>query len=121
MTSTLKVLSVDATGVTYADPSDRNCTVRFKSTTSKKSLNGVPTDNYATEIIYNDDVDVTIAGVSASDALSVRLRTSGAAASAARLKEILLSMAAQLDNWESEGVFTGFPPVSAPVITSPWV
>lgn len=116
--STLKVLSQDASGVTYADPSDRNCTVRFKSTTSKKSLNGVPTENYATEIIYNDDVGVVVAGVNASDALSVRLRTSGAAASAARLKEILLSMASQLDNWETEGVFVGFPPVTAPVITT---
>lgn len=114
--STLKLLHTDASGVTYADPSDRNCTVRFKSTTSQKSLNGVPVNNYATEIIYNDGVDVTVSGNPAQDALSVRLRTSGAAESSARLSEILLAMAAQLAAWETEGVFAGFPPATAPVI-----
>lgn len=114
--STLKALSQDATGVTYADPSDRGCTVRFKSTSTGKSLNGVPVTNHATEIIYNDDVDVSVGGVSAVDALSVRIRTSGSAASGTRLREILLSLAAQVGVWETEGVFVGFPPTTAPVI-----
>lgn len=114
--STLKVLHVDGSGVTYADPADRGNTVRFKSSTSKKALNGIPVSNHVTEIIYNDDFAAEVAGVSVQDALSVRLRTSGTAASSARLREILLSMAAQVGQWESEGVFTGFPPVTAPVI-----
>lgn len=117
--STLKLLSQDATGVTYADPSDRNCTVRFKSTSASKSLNGVAATNYSTEIIYNDGVDVVVGGVNAVDALSVRLRTSGADVSKVRLKAILLSLAAQVDEWETEGVFAGFPPVTAPVIPAP--
>lgn len=114
--STLKALSTDATGVTYADPSDRNCTVRFKNTSTSKSLNGVPVTNYGTEIIINDGVDVTVGGVAAVDALSVRLRTSGAAESGARLREILLALAAQVGQWDTEGVFVGFPPQTAPVI-----
>lgn len=117
--ATLKLLSQDGTGVTYADPTDRNCTVRFKSNTSSKSLNGVTVDNHTTEIIYNDGVDVVVSGVNASDALSVRLRTSGAAASAARLIEILDSMKAQITVWNNEGVFAGFPPTTAPVIPAP--
>lgn len=116
--STLKVLSIAAGGVTYADPADRGCTVRFKSASTSKNLNGVPTTNHTTEIIINDDVDVTVGGVNAVDALSVRLRTSGAAASGPRLRAVLLSLAAQLDEWETEGVFAGFPPVTAPVITA---
>lgn len=115
--STLKVLSVDGSGVTYADPTDRDLTVRFKNSTTSKSLNGVSVANHTTEIIYNDGVDVVVGGgVNAVDALSVRLRTSGAAPSGARLREILLSMAAQVGQWETEGVFAGFPPTAAPVV-----
>lgn len=116
--STLKVLSQDGTGVIYADPANRDCTVRFKHNSSSKSLNGIQTTNHTCEVIYNDDNPVSLGGVSATDALSVRLRTSGAAASAARLRQILLAMAAQVDTWEAEGVFAGFPPVTAPVIGS---
>lgn len=116
--STLKLLSTDATGVTYADPSDRNCTVRFKSNSASKSLNGVPVANYGTEIIINDGVDVSVGGVAAVDALSVRIRASGTAESGPRLRVILLALAAQLGQWETEGVFVGFPPATAPVIPS---
>lgn len=116
--STLKMLSLDAFGPTYADPSDRGCTVRFKSTSTNKSLGGVQVPNYTTEIIVNDDVPVVVAGVNAADALSVRIRTSGASVSGPRLRGVLLSIAAQLGTWETEGVFVGFPPTTAPVITN---
>jgi hypothetical protein len=57
---------------------------------------------------------VTVAGVAANDAVSVRLRVSATKESAARVKNILLSMAAQVDAWADEGVFIGFPPTTTP-------
>lgn len=114
--TTLKVLRHDATGVIYSDPSDPNLTVRFRSTSTTKNLNGIPVGNYATEIIYNDDNPITVAAVAAQDAVSVRLRVSATKESAARVKEILLSMAAQVGTWADQGVLIGFEPTSAPVI-----
>lgn len=114
--STLKVLTVDGSGQTYADPANRGNTVRFKSNTTSKALNGVQVQNHTQEIIYNDSNAVDLNGVHAFDPVSVRLRTSGAAVSSQRIREILLAMAAQVGTWETEGVFQGFPPVTAPVI-----
>lgn len=113
---TLKVLKTENTGVVYADPSDPTLVVRFRSTSSPKSLNGVATKNHLTEVIYNVDNDVSINGVSAKDAVSVRIRTSGAYQSKARIKQLLVSAAAQVDDWADEDVFVGFNPVTAPAI-----
>lgn len=112
----LKLLRSDATGVTYADPTDPNMSVRFRNAATTKSLSGVPVQNYATEIIYNDDFAITVSGVNAQDAISVRLRVSATKESAARVKKILTSMAAQLDEWADEAVFVGFNPDTVPVI-----
>ena len=102
-------------GVTYADPADPGLTVRFKQDVRTKSLNGVSVDNHATEIIYNDDFAVTLSGgISAIDAVSVRLRVSGTAYSKARIKSILVAMAADVDNWADEHVFGGFRPITTP-------
>lgn len=114
--TTLKVLRHDATGVIYADPSDPNLTVRFRSASQTKSLNAIPVSNYKTEVIYNDDNPIVIAAVNAQDAVSVRLSVSATKESAARVKEILLSMAAQVGTWADQGVFVGFEPTNAPVI-----
>jgi len=112
----LKLLRQDATGVSYADLADPNMTVRFRNAAATKSLNGVPVQNFTTEVIYNDDNAVVVAGVNAQDAVSVRLRVSATKESAVRVKNILLSMAAQVDDWADEGVFVGFQPTSVPVI-----
>lgn len=114
--STLKVQRLENTGVVYADPSDLNVSVRFRHSVGQKSINGVPVSNHVTEVIYNDDNNVTVGGVNAIDAVSVRLRVSGAAESKARIRELLLAMAAQVDNWDDESVFQGFNPTTAPVI-----
>jgi hypothetical protein len=114
--TTLKVLRHNADGVTYADPADPNLTVRLRSSSATKSLNSIPVSNYVTEIIYNDDNPITVSAVNAQDAVSVRLRTSATKESAVRLKEILLSMAAQVGTWSDQGVFVGFEPSTAPVI-----
>lgn len=116
MPISLKLQRQDATGVIYADLADPNMTVRFRNTAATKSLNGVPVQNYATEIIYNDDNAVTVSGVAAQDAVSVRIRVSATKESAARVKNILISAAAQLDEWADEGVFVGFQPTTTPVI-----
>lgn len=105
----------DATSVTFADPKDPNFTVRFKTTSSKKTLQGITTDNYVTEIIVNDDNEVILNSVTVSDPLSLRIKLSGAVVSQDRLKAIAKSVAAQLPVWYSENVMLGFEPVTAPV------
>jgi hypothetical protein len=113
---TLQVLKTEPTGVVYADPAEPDLTVRFKNTSRAKSLSGVPTTNYTTEIIINDDNTVTIGGSDVVDALSVRIRVSGTSASAARIKELLGMAADGLEQWSDEHVFIGFTPVTAPAI-----
>lgn len=112
---TMKVLRRETDGVVYADPADRGFTIRFKNSTATKNLSGVPTTNHATEIIVNDDVDVTLNSVAAVDALSIRIRTSCSKEAMPRLKLLLVSLAGQLDEWSTEDVFLGFEPVTAPL------
>lgn len=113
--SNTQVLTRDAYGVTYADPAEPDFTVRFKTNRTLKGLNGVNVDNYLTEVIVNDRNEVTIGSVTANDPLSVRVRVSGSIESMARLKEIVTSIATQLDTWGNENVFLGFEPVTVPV------
>lgn len=119
MPTTLSVRSQDNAGVTYANPGKPDTTVRFRFSGSSKALNGVTVPNYATEVIVNDNNAVTVGGVSAQDALSIRVRVSGALESKARLRQLLLSLAAQIGTWETENVMQGFRPVTAPVIVDP--
>lgn len=116
---TLAVKSQDNSGVTYADPAKPDCSIRFRSTTVQKTLNGQAVPNLATEIIVNDNNSVTIGGASAVDALSIRVRVSGTLESKTRLRNLLVSLAAQLGDWETENVMQGFRPTTAPVITTP--
>lgn len=104
-------------GSIFADPVQPSFNVRFKTTTSRKSLNGVQTNNLITEIIITDDNQVTIGGINAVDALSVRLRVSGAVESLDRLKEILSGACAQVNSWTNENVLTGFTPSTVPLNT----
>lgn len=111
----LKLYSQQTNGVTYADPVNPGFTVRFKTASSGKSLNGLQTTNYATEIIINDVHGVTINGVGANDALSVRVRTSGSVASIDRLALMLKAVASQLPTWADENVLVGFQPATLPI------
>lgn len=113
---TLSVKSQDSSGVTYADPAKPDMTVRFRSSTVNKLLNGVQVPNYSAEIIANDNNSVTVGGVAAKDALSVRVRVSGSLESKGRLRDILTSIAAQMGQWETENVMQGFRPTTAPAI-----
>lgn len=115
---TFKIQKIETNGVVYANPANAT-TVRFRNTSTSKSLSGVVTKNQLTELIYNDDHPVSIAGQNSSDAISVRLRVSASPASQARVKQILLAMAAQLDEWTAEDVFLGFNPTTAPVVPAP--
>jgi len=117
MSVTLSVKTQDSAGVTYADPAKPDMTIRFRSSNANKTLSGVTVPNYSTEIIVNDNNTVTVGGVSALDALSIRVRVSGCLASKTRLRQLLTSIAAQLGTWETENVMQGFRPGTAPVIT----
>lgn len=115
--ATLQLIRQDSTGVTYANPAKPDQTVRFQNTTSQKTLNGVSVPNYRTELIYNEQNSIEVAtDVYAADAISVRLSVSGASMSATQLGVLILSLAAQLSAWNTQHVFAGFPPTSAPVI-----
>jgi len=114
--TTLSVKSLDNSGVTYADPGKPDTTIRFRFSTTSKVLNGVPTANYATEIIVNDNFPVTLGAVDALDAISIRIRVSGSLASKARIGLFLTSLAAQLGTWNTENVNQGFRPSTAPVL-----
>lgn len=113
--SSTQLLVSDKFGSTFADPTDPNFTVRFKTTKTRKSLAGKSTDNYVTEIIVNDLDDVTIGDSVAPDAISVRIRTSTSELSMGRLKAILSSVASQLPTWTTENVLLGFRPTTVPV------
>lgn len=110
----LQLYSRDANGVTFADPADPDYTIRFKNTKTRKSLNGVSVDNHVEEIVFNDLVPVTIGSQTANDAVSIRIRISGSAASHTRVKSILASIAAQLPGWATGNVALGFEPTVAP-------
>jgi len=112
---TIKIQKIENTGVVYSDPADPGLTIRFKQTEQAKSLNGVQAANHVTEIIINDDNAVTVAGQSAVDAVSLRLRVSGTAFSKARIKA-LLGVLSSSSAWADEDVFGGFRPVTTPSI-----
>lgn len=109
-----QLYSRDANGVTFADPTDPNYTVRFKNTQTRKSLSGISVDNYVEEIVVNDLNPVTIGAASANDSVSVRIRISGSSLSHTRTKAILKSLAAQLPGWADGNVALGFEPSAAP-------
>lgn len=110
-----KKLRSDATGVTYADPSDPDYTVRFKFSNSVKSLSGNPVQNNVCEIIVNDIYNVVLGSETVQEALSIRLKVSGSHHSAARKKAMLSALAGKLDTWAMEDVLEGFEPTSVPV------
>lgn len=103
-------------GSVFADPTEPDYTVRFKTTSAPKSVSGQKTTNYITEIIINDNNDVTVGGVGAVDPVSVRVRVSGCLESQARVNAIVTSVAGQLSAWAGEHVLTGFLPTTKPLV-----
>lgn len=112
---TFKVQKTENTGIVYADPSDPDLTVRLKHSAQAKSLNGVSVTNQVTEVIVNDSTNISIGGVGAVDALSIRVRVSGSLAATARKKALITALMATLGAWQDEDVFSGFNPVTVPV------
>lgn len=115
---TLAVLNQQPNGVTYADPEKPTMTVRFKTTSAPKMLDGLRTQNYVFEVISNDIADVNIGNVVVPDALSVRIRVSGSIQSQGRVAQMLRDLTLKMDqNWIDENVLTGFAPVTPPINT----
>lgn len=113
--SSTQIKTRDAYGVTYADPADPDFSVRFKTTTGNKTLNGNVVPNYVTEVIANDSVNVALGTQTLIDNVSVRVRISGSKLSDARKKAIAKSVASQVAAWADESVFSGFEPVTVPL------
>lgn len=112
--NTLQLYSQQANGVTYCDPLNPDHTVRFKTTSSQKVIDGAKVQNFITEIAANDNHVVAVGGSNATDALSVRIRTSGSLQSMGRLSQMLLDLAAKVSTWKDENVLIGFAPVTPP-------
>lgn len=110
----LKLFSQQPNGTVWADSSDPNYTVRFKTSSAPKILDGQRTMNHVTEIIVNDTSNVTIGAKVVPDALSVRVRASGSTEAQPDLAQALRDVAAQLDTWIGEDVLLGFAPGTAP-------
>lgn len=115
--SLTQVQTRDAYGTTYADPNDVNFIVRFKHTSTRKSLGTTTTENHVLDIIVNDLHDVaTGTNTTSADSLSVRVRISGSSKSDARLGAIVAQIAAQLPSWvKDDKVHLGFEAKTAPV------
>jgi hypothetical protein len=111
----LQKLRSDASGITFAEPSDPDNTVRFKQTASLKSLNGHSVKNQQTEIIANDLADILVGTETVQEALSVRIKVSGSHFAKERKRTLLLAIASKLGQWETEGVFEGFEPQTPPI------
>jgi len=111
----LRVISSDANSVTYANPADPNYTVRFKTNSSMKNVDGSRLQNFITEIIVNDTNAVAVGSSSVSDALSLRIRFSGSDLSKARLMAIANSVFAQCTSeWFAQHILIGFRPDTSP-------
>lgn len=110
-----KLLSHDANGVTFADPTDPDFTVRFKTTRNRKLLNGMPVDNFIHEIIVSDLNEVEVKGQAAVDTLAFRIRVSGSSLSHDRMIAVLKSIVGQVPVWADNDVILGFEPTVAPI------
>lgn len=115
--STLQLFSQQSNGVTYADPLDSDYTCRFKTNSAPKLIDGHRTTNVTTEIILNDNFDITLGDATVADALSVRLRVSGSVESVDQLSLMIRNLCSNLTDvkWLGENVLLGFPPTTAPV------
>lgn len=112
----MKILTREANGVTFADPAERDLTVRVKNNASKKSLNGVSLDNFLTEIIVNDANQITVGSTTAIDQLSLRFRLSGSIESQDRIRALVKeTVVPAVLAWCDEDVFVGFDPLTVPV------
>lgn len=112
----MKIIQQHNNGQTWADPSDPNSTIRFKTTANPKILDGQRTTNYVTEIIFNKTKAVEVGGKTTPDALSVRFRFSGALQSQGEVAAMATQLASQLAVWVDEGTLTGFPVETAPLV-----
>lgn len=112
--SDTQLYSRKANGVTYSDPARPSFTVRMKTSSSPKTLDGLRTNNIVTEIIVNDKVTITKDGATSDDPISVRVRISGSQLSHDALKYVLKGLAPQLTAWSDQNVVLGFEPTTVP-------
>lgn len=113
--SNTKLLSHDANGVTFADPTDPDFTVRFKTTRNRKLLNSMPVDNFIHEIIVSDLNEVEVKGQAAVDTLAFRIRVSGSSLSRDRMIAVLKSIVGQVPDWVDSDTIFGFEPSIVPI------
>lgn len=112
--SDTQLYSRKANGVTYSDPQRPSFSVRFKTTSSPKTLDGLKTQNIVTEIIVNDKITITKDGATSDDPVSVRVRVSGSQLSHSAIRWIMQGLGNQLTTWSNQNVALGFEPTTLP-------
>lgn len=90
--------------------------IRLKTSTARKTVDGISCNNVRTEIIYNADVPITSGGRTGTDKLSVRVTTSGSNLSYAEMAAALSDMAARMTALANVDVHKGFINVNPTVL-----
>lgn len=110
-----KTVKIDQYGITYADPTDPNKQIRFKTTSARKNVDGTSLVNYVSEIILNDENSPTVCDQTCSnEAISVRLRVSGSLESRDAVESLINILTSNMPQFIADNVFYGFQPSTPP-------
>lgn len=90
--------------------------IRLKTSTARKTVDGIGCNNIRTEIIYNADSPITIGDRTGIDKLSIRIATSGSNLSYAAMASALADMAARLNALAKVDAHKGFINVNPSVL-----
>lgn len=114
MTSLVQYPSKTA-GITFATP-ESPYTLRVVTNRTSKVIQGVRLDNFATEVIANYPNRLAVGDNEITDPVSVRIRVSGTPDSRKAVRAMIEALSAQLVQWETESVYLGFQPETAPTL-----
>lgn len=101
-----------------ADYKDRTSEkfIRLKTSTARKTVDGIGCNNVRTEVIYNADSPITSGGRTGVDKLSIRVASSGSNLSYAAMASALADMAARLTALANADAHKGFINVNPSVL-----
>ena len=106
----LRAIASDATGVTFADPSDVNATTRTRTVRTNKTVENQRVTNVRNEFIVNRPGTLVIGDDTVTEALSVRVTFSGSTLSETSLISMWNDAKANVDAAINSGkVLAGFP------------
>lgn len=101
-----------------ADYKDRTSEkfIRLKTSTSRKTVDGIGCNNVRTDIIYNADSPITQGTSTGTDKLSIRVSISGSNLSYAAIASAMTATAARLTALANVDVHKGFINVTPSIL-----